>query len=273
MKKKDTARPLARPYTPGLFSLKASARPQAPGLRHVAANTTRDPAGPVRLTPSQGGARAPLSPPSFPSFLPRPRPRRSSGPSRFSPPAAARYPPCCCCCCSSWISRNLLTTKERKICSILVAMTALARRPPPAPLLPAEKRGLRYPRMHRGSGRTRAPADVLAVGPHAIGCPHGETKRRRGRVAAGARRAALALSESHRAANLADFRWGGRGRCLVSQWSPPLPLPPAAARRHVGALTLPPGPANGSPLSTPPTSTALPSGRGPALPPSNGRNE
>lgn len=197
MKKKDTARPLARPYTPGLFSLKASARPQAPGLRHVAANTTRDPAGPVRLTPSQGGARAPLSPPSFPSFLPRPRPRRSSGPGRFSPPAAARYPPCCCCCCSSWISRNLLTTKERKICSILVAMTALARRPPPAPLLPAEKRGLRYPRMHRGSGRTRAPADVLAVGPHAIGCPHGETKRRRGRVAAGARRAALALSESH----------------------------------------------------------------------------
>lgn len=176
--KKDTACPLARPYTPPAAfaeSVCKAATPRSQPRRSLI-RAVRAP-GPDRLTPSRGGARAPFSPPSFPSFLPRPRPRRDSGPGRSSSPAVARYPPCCCCC-SSWISRNLLTTKERKICSILVAMTALAalaRRPPPAPLLPAEKRGLRYPTMHRGRERTRASADVLAASPHAIGYPHGDT--------------------------------------------------------------------------------------------------
>lgn len=73
-----------------------------------------------------------------------------------SPPR--RYPPCCCCC-SSWISRNLLTTKERRISSIFVAMT------PPLPSCP----DARPPASH-SAPRPGARADVPAVNPLAIGC-------------------------------------------------------------------------------------------------------
>lgn len=97
---------------------------------------------------------------------------------RRSPPP--RYPPCCCCC-SSWISRNLLTTKDRRISSIFVAMT------PPLPSCP----DARPPASHSAL-RPRARADVPAASPLPIGCVRCKPSRHwpRRRVAANGRSSA-----------------------------------------------------------------------------------
>lgn len=129
------ARPPARspPPPPARVFAQAVARAGAPGPRRTALPTRR-PAGapaPACLPPPRRAARA------LPLLPPRARPRRQrrrGGIASPTAPGETRYPPCCCSC-SSWISRNLLTTKDRKICSILVAMTAAPHRHPPrAPL-------------------------------------------------------------------------------------------------------------------------------------------